>query len=282
MLLSAPTPTGGTLTPLGRRSAAGPLRIGVLVSATGANLTTLLDLQRARPEEFRVCLVASHAERVKALDVARQAGVEAWPGDFDRVCGTASAAAGRAGREAYGDRARQWHDALDGRIADWERDNGELDLVVLAYHRWIDGRLLDRYRGRMINQHPADLSVLDGAGRRQFTGKDPVRLAMAAGRETTRTSCFLVDGTRDGGAILAMGPEVPVEGRRPTAEDAQAQELKQKSLSDRPCLRWSVQAFAAGRLALSDQEHPDGSRVVVVDGEPTELGGRRLTGEPLT
>lgn len=282
MLLSAPTPAGATLTPLARRSASGPLRIGVLVSATGANLTTLLDLQRTRPEEFRVCLVASHAERVKALDVARQAGVEAWPGDFDRVCGTASAAVGRAGREAYRDRARQWHDALDGRISDWERDNGELDLVVLAYHRWIDGRLLERYRGRMINQHPADLSVLDEKGHRRFTGKDPVRLAMAAGRETTRTSCFLVDGTRDGGAILAMGPEVPVEGRRPTAEDAQTQEMKQKSLSDRPCLRWSVEAFAAGRLALSDQQHRDGSRVVVVDGEPTELGGRRLTGETQT
>ncbi|MFF9393439.1 formyltransferase family protein [Streptomyces griseoluteus] len=265
--------------PLGRRSASGPLRIGVLVSATGANLSTLLGMRDAQPAEFQVCLVASHGERVKALDVARRAGVEAWTGDFDRRCGTASAAHGLEARARYRALAREWHDGLDARLAEWERDNGELDLIVLAYHRWIEGRLLERYRGRMINQHPADLSVLSRTGEREFIGRDPVRLAMAAGRDTTRTSCFLVDPTQDGGAVLAMGPEVPVGDRRPTPEDAWQQELVQKSRSDRPCLEWTVRAFAAGRLALGDSTHPDGSRVVVVDGQPTPLGGRRLTEE---
>ena len=277
--LSTPSPSTPAHVPLRRRAATGPLRIGVLVSATGANLTTLLALRDARPEEFEVCLVASHAARVKALELARRAGVEAWPGDFDSFCGTASAARDAAARERYRDRARQWHDGLDARLAEWERDHGELDLIVLAYHRWIEGRLLDRYSGRMINQHPADLSVLSARGEREFTGKDPVRLAMAAGRRTTRTSCFLVDGTRDGGAVLAMGPEVPVGERRPTPQDAWEQELEQKRRSDRVCLEWTVRAFAAGRLALSGDRHPDGSRVVVVDGVPTPLGGRRLTEE---
>ncbi|MGW0411011.1 formyltransferase family protein [Streptomyces collinus] len=269
----------GAAVPLNRRSASGPLRIGVLVSATGANLGTLLGMQDAYPEQFRVCLVASHGERVPALDVARRAGVEAWTGDFDRHCGIASAARDPEARARYRARARAWHDGLDARLADWERSNGELDLIVLAYHRWIEGRLLERYRGRMINQHPADLSVLSPSGARQFIGRDPVRLAMAAGRGATRTSCFLVDPTQDGGAVLAMGPEVPVGHRRPTPEDAWQQELEQKSRSDRPCLEWTVRAFAAGRLALGDSKHPDGSRVVMVDGQPTPLGGRRLTEE---
>jgi folate-dependent phosphoribosylglycinamide formyltransferase PurN len=269
----------GNPDPLRRRSATGPLRIGVLVSATGANLSTLLGMRDARPDEFEVCLVASHGERVRALHVARQAGVEAWTGDFDRHCGTASAARDAEARARYRARAREWHDGLAARLADWERRNGELDLVVLAYHRWIEGRLLEQYRGRMINQHPADLSVLTDRGVRAFTGKDPVRLAMAAGRPATRTSCFLVDETQDGGAVLAMGPEVPVEERRPTVEDAWQQELAQKSRSDRPCLQWTVRAFAAGRLALGEGTHPDGSRVVLVDGRPTPLGGRRLTEE---
>ncbi|WP_208614758.1 formyltransferase family protein [Streptomyces regalis] len=277
--MSAPPSATGTPVPLRRRSISGPLRIGVLVSATGANLGTLLGMRDAHPEEFEVCLVASHGERVKALDVARQAGVEAWTGDFDRYCGTASAARDPEARARYRARAREWHDGLAARLADWERRNGELDLIVLAYHRWIAGGLLERYRGRMINQHPADLSVLSDAGARAFTGKDPVRLAMAAGRPTTRTSCFLVDETQDGGAVLAMGPEVAVGGRRPTPEDAWQQELEQKSRSDRPCLQWTVRAFAAGRLGLGEDTHPDGSRVVLVDGRPTPLGGRRLTEE---
>lgn len=265
--------------PLRRRSSSGPLRIGVLVSATGANLTTLLDLQAREPDDFQVCLVASHASAVPALEVARRAAVECWPGDFDARCGTAGAATDEQGRAAYRRRARAWHDDLDARLAGWEEQHGQLDLVVLAYHRWIEGRLLERYQGRMINQHPADLSDLDESGQRLLTGKDPVRRALALGRRTTRTSCFVVDGSQDGGAVLAMGPQVPTGDREATAEDAWQQELLQKRQSDRPCLEWAVRNFARGRLALSEHRHRDGSRTVLVDGRATPLGGHRLEGE---
>ncbi|WP_369173395.1 formyltransferase family protein [Streptomyces sp. R28] len=264
------------ITPLGPVRPSGPLRIGVLVSATGANLGTLLGMRDREPDTFDVCLVASHGSTAKALDVARDAGVETWTGDFDAHCGFVSQAVGREGLLRYRQRARAWHDALDARIEAWEAEHGALDLIVLAYHRWIEGNLLDRFRGRMINQHPADLSVLDAAGRRLLVGKDPVRLAMAAGHTATRTSCFVVDGTQDGGAVLCMGPPVDVEARRATPEDAWEQELRQKTLSDRPCLEWTVRAFAAGRLALGADTHADGSRAVMVDGRPTPLGGRRL------
>ncbi|MFF2773859.1 formyltransferase family protein [Streptomyces sp. NPDC058052] len=263
-------------TPLGPDRPSGPLRIGVLVSATGANLGTLLDLRDREPDAFDVCLVASHGTTAKALDVARDAGVETWTGDFDAHCGLASRATTPEDALRYRRRAREWHDGLDARIAAWEAEHGALDLVVLAYHRWIEGALLDRFRGRMINQHPADLSVLDADGGRLLTGKDPVRLAMAEGHTTTRTSCFVVDGTQDGGAVLCMGPPVDVETRQATPDDAWEQELRQKTLSDRPCLEWTVRAFAAGRLALGADTHADGSRTVLIDGRPTALGGKRL------
>jgi phosphoribosylglycinamide formyltransferase-1 len=99
---------------------------------------------------------------------------------------------------------------------------------------------------------------------------------MAHGLPATRTSCFLVDGSRDGGAVLCMGPPVPVDGRTATREGAREQELIQKARSDRPCLEWTVRAFAAGRLAVSAAVHRDGSRIVLVDGTPTTLGGMRL------
>ncbi|MCX4542431.1 formyltransferase family protein [Streptomyces sp. NBC_01565] len=256
-----------------------PLRIGVLVSATGANLSTLLDLQRREPERFQVALVASHGERAGALRVAREAGVETWTGDFDEVCGLASRAEGPEDRARYRALARTWHDGLDDRIRAWERGNGDLDLIVLAYHRWIEGRLLERYRGRMINQHPGDLSVLDAQGRRVLVGKDPVRTAMRLGHRSTRTSCFLVDGTRDGGPVLCMGPEVATGGRPATVEAAWQQELEQKERSDRACLEWTVRALADGRVTVSDRTHRDGSRVVLVDGNETPLGGMRMAEE---
>ncbi|MFD7965462.1 formyltransferase family protein [Streptomyces zaomyceticus] len=267
--------TGHDVLPLRRTGSDGPLRIGVLVSATGANLRTLIDMQHTEPDRYRVTLVASHGTRSQALDVARDHGIESWPGDFDARCGTASRATGVTERAEYRRRARQWHDGLNARIAAWESDNNPLDLVVLAYHRWIEGDLLSRYHGRMINQHPGDLTVLDDAHRRVLVGNDPVTTAMELGHTTTRTSCFLVDESHDGGAVLCQGPRVPV--RR--AVDSRAQEREQKSLSDRPCLEWTVRAFATGSLALAGTTHPDGSRTVLVDGVPTPLGGRQLTAE---
>ncbi|WP_371535034.1 hypothetical protein OG217_09140 [Streptomyces sp. NBC_01023] len=264
---------------LGRLSSSGPLRIGVLVSATGANLRTLIALQQAEPDHFQVCLIASHGSTSAALGVGAEYGIESWAGDFDARCGRASEARDEAGRTAYRDRARHWHDQLDSRIAAWEEDEGPLDLVVLAYHRWVEGNLLSRYDGRMINQHPGDLAVLDDEGRRVLIGNDPVRRAIELGHSSTRTSCFLVDSTYDGGAVLCQGPAVPLPpGTEPG--QAAAHELTQKRLSDRPCLEWAVRAFGAGSLQLSDERHRDGSRIVVVDGTPMPLGGMKLPAKP--
>ncbi|MEO3777804.1 formyltransferase family protein [Micromonospora sp. B11E3] len=269
--MSAPVPVV-----LPRLSASGPIRVGVLVSATGANLSTLIDLARRQPDTVEVCLVASHGATVKALQVAHDHGIEAWPGDFDEQCGLASAATDAAARAEYRRRARLWHDGLSQRMRRWEDQHGDLDLIVLAYHRWIEGDLLDRYRGRVINQHPGDLSVLDDAGRRVLIGRDPVRTAIGLGHASTRTSCFLVDESQDGGAVLCQGPPVSTAGRAATPEDAWEQELRQKEASDRPCLEWTVLAYAAGRLALTTDRHVDGSPVVAVDGQATSLGGWRM------
>ncbi|NEB74290.1 methionyl-tRNA formyltransferase [Streptomyces sp. SID14478] len=261
---------------LTRVSRSGPLRIGVLVSATGANLQTLIDLQQQDPDSFAVSLVVSHGTRSPALAVARAHGIEAWPGDFDTRCGLASHSRDAQTRSLYRRRARAWHDDLNTRLIEWESANGPLDLVVLAYHRWIEGDLLTRYRGRMINQHPGDLSILDQAGQRALVGKDPVNSALTLGHASTRTSCFLVDASQDGGAVLCQGPAVPFEAEGPQPPDAWSHELRQKQLSDRPCLEWTVRAFAAGRLSLVEHQHNDGSPIVLVDGTAMPLGGKKL------
>ena len=246
-----------------------PFRTAVLVSATGANLRTLLRLQEAEPKVLEVCLVASHAPDVPALQVAAEAGIEAWPGDFDSHCGLRSAAGTAAALQDYRDRARRWHDRLDAELAGWERRHGPIDLVVLAYHRLIEGNLLNRFAGRMINMHPGDLSIL---GSRLLVGRDPVRLAFDLGCSQTRTSCFLVDESLDGGPVLCVGPPV----RRQPGRSADEHEAEQKLVSDPAALTWSVRALAEGRIALAEDRHRDGSRVVALDGVGCPLGGVRL------
>jgi phosphoribosylglycinamide formyltransferase-1 len=252
-----------------------PLRTMVLVSATGANLRTLLDLSVDRPDVLDVVLVASDGDSAPALRVARAAGVPTWPGDFAVRCGRASGCRTEAELAAYHRRARHYHDRLCARVEQFEERHGEVDLVVLAYHRWIHGRLLATFSRRMINQHPGDLASLDPAGRRTLAGMDPVGTALRRGDSATRTSTFLVDEHHDGGAILVRGPETAYVGPRPpTDEDVERHEAAQKAESDRPALRWAVQALADGRIAVGDGgRHADGSAVVLVDGSPTPLGG---------
>jgi phosphoribosylglycinamide formyltransferase-1 len=259
----------------GGRQSARPLRVLVLVSATGANLSTLLMLAKARPDLIDVALVASDRPAARALDVAEAAGIATWPGTFLAEVGRASDCRTDAERLAYADRARAFHDRLCERIEQHEHDHGEFDLVVLAYHRWIHGRLLDKFAGRMINQHPGDLASLDESGRRTLIGNDPVGVALRRGDTSTQTSTFFVDDTPDGGAIIARGPAVEYRGPwPPTTADVSAHELTQKLHSDRPALIFAVRAIAEGRVALDPaRRHLDGSSVVLLDGVPIPFGG---------
>ena len=260
----------------------GSARVLVMVSATGANLTTLLDLSFRHPELIDVALVASDRPAAPGLDVARRAGVPTWPGSFTVECGRWSDCHTTAERSAYRDRARAFHDRLCLRVEEFENRTGPIDLVVLAYHRWIHGALLEKFAGRMINQHPGDLADLDMHGTRSLIGLDPVGVALRRGDPSTRTSTFFVDDTPDGGAVIVRGPAVHYTGPRPPARaDLLAHEMTQKRLSDRPALTWAVTALVEGRVTRSaTQRHPDGSPVVLVDGRPTSLGGQDLDVRP--
>ncbi|MBT0770051.1 hypothetical protein KIH74_14020 [Kineosporia sp. J2-2] len=255
-----------------------PLRIAVLVSSTGANLGTLCRLAAQRPDVVRVVLVASDRRNAPALDVARAQGIPAWPGDFTAQCGSWAQCRSHGERAAYRRQARAFHDRLTDRLEEFGDREGEIDLVVLAYHRWIHGRLLETFAGRVINQHPGDLTRLSRSGERQLIGLDPVGCALRAGADATRTSTFLVDDSHDGGAVLVQGPLTPYRGPRPVTDaDVVRHELRQKEVSDRPALRAAVLGLAEGRFALDPvARHRDGSTVVHLDGRPTALGGLRL------
>lgn len=261
-----------------------PLRVAVLVSATGANLSTLGQLQADRPEVLEIVLVVSDRKAPPAFDIARALGLPVWPGTFAADCGSWTACRDDHEREEYRTRSRLYHDRLTDRMERFEAETGEIDLVVLAYHRWITGRFLERYRDRVINQHPGDLTVLTDTGRRALIGLDPVGDALRQGRGRTRTSTFLVDESQDGGAVLAQGPPVTYSGPwPPSAEDVQQHEAAQKIVSDRPALRATMIALSAGRFSVDHTaRHADDSPVVGIDGVPTALGGLILDRNPMT
>lgn len=269
--------SGAPVTPL-LPDARPPLRVAALVSGAGRNLGYLVELAAQRPDLVQVAVAAAENPWVPALGLARRAGVPAIAGRFNEKCGRWSECTTDQLKRRYGELAAEFHDELLIKLQELEANEGQIDLVVLAYTRWIHGRFLEYFDGRIINQHPGDLTELTAGGQRAFAGPFPIEYAVREGRRRTRTTTFLVDHSHDGGAILCQGPWLDWPEDQPYSRiAAERHEERQASISDRPALHWVVTALAEKRLALSRAERAaDGSARVCLDGVGLPFGGYDL------
>lgn len=152
------------------------LRVAVLVSGEGTNLQALLDSVHDR-EGVRVVGVASSRSGARALERARNAGVEA-----------ATFAA-----TDYPDR-----EARDAALASWleERNVG---LVVLAgFMELLSPAFTRRFEQRVINVHPALLP--------SFPGLRSIERALDHGVKVTGVTVHFVDEGVDSGPIIMQRP----------------------------------------------------------------------------
>ncbi|HMI81373.1 MAG TPA: phosphoribosylglycinamide formyltransferase [Solirubrobacterales bacterium] len=157
-------------------------RIVVLASGSGTNLQAILDKLHGR-DGIEVVGVGSDKPEAGALQRGRDAGVET------AVFATAD----------YADRP-----ARDAAIGDWI-ESLDADLVVLAgYMQLLSTPFVERFRGRVVNVHPALLPA--------FPGLDAIGQALAAGVETTGVTVHFVDEGVDTGPAIAQR-EVPVPAR---------------------------------------------------------------------
>jgi phosphoribosylglycinamide formyltransferase 1 len=201
------------------------LKVGVLASGAGTNLQALLDRIHGR-DGVSVVAVASDKPEARALERAVEAGV-AWavfPG------------------AAYGERSER-----DEAIADWLDEQGT-ELVVLAgYMQLLSPDFLGRFRGRVINVHPALLPA--------FPGLHAVEQALEYGVKVFGVTVHFVDeGVDTGPVILQQAVELP--GARSAAEVMERlQPIEHELLPE------AVRLIAAGAVRLD----PDNPRRVVVE-----------------
>jgi phosphoribosylglycinamide formyltransferase 1 len=157
------------------RAATGIPRVAVLISGSGSLLQALLDQTRDLAAGFLISAVLSDRTGVGGLDRARAAGVPTAVVEL----------------KEFPDRAA-WDEAFARAL-----DAFHPDLVVCAgFMRILGPPTLTRYRGRIVNTHPALLP--------SFPGAHGVRDALAYGVKVTGCSVILVDEGVDSGPIIAQ------------------------------------------------------------------------------
>ncbi|MFH1063637.1 MAG: formyltransferase family protein, partial [Candidatus Woesearchaeota archaeon] len=93
-----------------------------------------------------------------------------------------------------------------------EKNRFRIDMIALAgYMLRIYDPIVEQFSGKIINSHPADLSILDNDGRRKYTGANTVLDAILAGEPETRTSIHIVRKEVDAGEILVTSRPLVID-----------------------------------------------------------------------
>ncbi len=129
-----------------------------------------------------------------------------------------------------------------------EKHNNHIDLIVMAgYMKIVNTPLIQKFENKIINVHPADLTILDDQGKRRYIGKNAVYQALQQGEWRTRSTVISVVEAVDEGPILELGPWVPYAETYPvTLEAAKRHQAKQKQLSDIPACLNVLKRIAKG------------------------------------
>jgi phosphoribosylglycinamide formyltransferase 1 len=201
-------------------------RIVVLASGSGTNLQAILDQLHGGEDGIEVVGVGADKADARALERARQAGVET----------------GIFATSEYEDRA-----ARDRALGDWI-ESLKADLVVLAgYMQLLSSEFVSRFRNRVINVHPALLP--------SFPGIDALQQAIDHGSKITGVTVHFVDEGVDSGPIIMQRP-VPIPPSRDWAEAEKAIHATEHAL-----LPETIRLIAAGRVKVDDAN----PRVVHID-----------------
>lgn len=236
------------------------LSVVVFGSGSGTNLQALIRDQKRWKHPPYIIQAAFSEQPCKFQEIAANAGIKPIYlsiTDFFRENGSDNLRDEHL-RCKYEEKIIEQLDALPCKI----------DMIVLAgYMRLLFEPLLSRFKDRIINVHPADLTACDPSGKRRFTGSNSVYKALDYGEQRTRSTVHLVNDRADEGTILVSGPWVNYAGAYPvTQESANAHQDRQKKLSDWPALTEAVALISQRRLTMKDGQ-------IYLDGDPMPRGG---------
>ena len=187
-------------------------RIAVLASGGGTNLEALLADLTGHPKA-EIVLVVSDRAGAGALDRGRRAGVET--------------------AVVRHDDAKALLDLLARHAVDW--------IVLAGYLRKVPGEVVARYRGRILNIHPALLPRFGGPG---MYGERVHRAVIESGTSETGVTIHVVDEHYDHGPIVVQRTVAVEPTDTPESLAARVLEVEHALLPE------VVRAAAEGRLVV--------------------------------
>jgi phosphoribosylglycinamide formyltransferase-1 len=199
---------------------ASPLRIGVLASHEGTTLQAILDACATGQVPVQVAAVISNNSDSGALRRARAATARGFH---------------------FSSKTHPDPGALDLAMARALREE-DVEVVMLAgYMKKLGPALLEQYRGRILNTHPALLPKFGGQG---MYGMRVHEAVLRAGDTESGPSVHLVDDEYDTGLVLA-------QARVPVLEDDTADTLATRVQErERRLVVAVLGQIAQGELAL--------------------------------
>ncbi len=196
------------------------LRIAVFASHGGSNLQALIDGCASGQIDGEIVLVVSNNQKAFALQRARNHHI-------DTLIMTEAVFASPV------EFARELSVQLSKR---------RVNLICLAgYMKMIPQQIIDNYRNRIINIHPALLPKFGGKG---MFGIHVHEAVLAAGEKETGVTIHLVNEVYDDGRILA-------QARVPVRSDDTPQTLQERVLElEHQLYPETVAKVAAGEISL--------------------------------
>ncbi len=174
------------------------MNICVLVSGGGTNLQALIDYEKSTADcPYHISLVVSSTKTAFALERAAKAGIPAEIKSPYSVLGAEKA------KTADRDEKRM---ATSDAILETCKANGVEAIVLAGYLSVLGGKILEEYKDRIINLHPALLPKFGGVG---MWGHNVHEAVLAAGEKESGCTVHMVDSGCDTGKILVQ-KKVPV------------------------------------------------------------------------
>ena len=254
-----------SLTPIHDPREGEKMRVACFVSGSGTNARKIIERSTKPDSRYDVALIftdvrddrysKSGKKRCMAKEIAEEHGISY---EYEDI------------RDFYRSRGHKTRRDLslrpefDRLVVEKVRPH-EIDVIALAGYMSITTQpLLEAYDGKIVNVHPADLSVMEG-GDRKYVGIHVVRDAILAGERELRSSTHVVREEVDRGEILVLSKPLPVG--LPDGVDLEVLERDRellgcvvdehqdrlKELGDWVIYPMTLQMIAEGRFAIDEQ-----------------------------